>query len=342
MRIIDRKWTELAAGYRAAGALQAKLEGDFGRAIEVGQQQQYLRELAGWKKKRRVFIAFAVIAPISIIALCLSAYYFREVACVIVYWAIVVLVILVTLGVAARSYIGEMMNRPSLAKSDKLPADLENRWWTRLYPEEMMVLLPGRADKNDFLSMLADLPDTYLARRGPPVEGEDSLYVFAPSGPWIFCLRDWKGVIAREADQWRQVPKKGEAVIYSQAPDDQWVGMRNQMIDLFTERYPQTGGKIQGGVIFTHPKARLDKNLIHGNTAAYGPARSWAERLRNAPPMESGVTLELQLETLDALIAREVKPGEMLDLSNSGKELAMQLYQEAVTELRAQVAKMLG
>jgi hypothetical protein len=340
MRIIDRKWTELAAGYRTACTLQARLEAEYSRAIEVGQQQQYRRQLVDWQKKRRVFFAFAAIAPISILALCLSAYYFKEVACVIVYWAVVVLVILVTLAVAGRSYIREVINRPNLENFERLPLDLENRWWARLCPEEMVVKSLVR--RADFLSMLADLPDACLARRGPPVEGEESLYVFAPSGPWLFTQRDWSGSLAREADQWKQMPKKGEPVIYSQAPDEQWVRMRSLLIDLFTERYPQTGGKVQGGVVFTHPKVRLDKSLIHGNTAAYGPAWSWAERLRNAPPMESGVTLELQLETLDALIAREVRPGEMLDLSNSAKELATRLYQEGAAELRALVAKLVG
>jgi hypothetical protein len=312
MRIIDRKWTELAAGYQAARSLQARLENEFSRAVEVGYQQQHRKDLTGWQKKRRVFFAFVAIAPLSILTLCLSAYYFRDVACVIVYWTVVVLVILVTLAVAARGYIMEVMNRPRLVPVDSLPMDLEKRWWT------------------------------CLARRGPPVEGEASLYIFAPSGPWIFTLRDWNGEIAREGDLWKQVRKRGEAVVFSQAPDDQWLRMKEVLVNIFMERFPQTGGKIQGGVAFTNPKAHLDKGLIRGNTAAYGPAGSWAERLRRAPIAGDGFTLEMQLETLDALTASESKPAEPGYSSTSAKSLATRLYEEAVAELRAFVAKMVG
>jgi hypothetical protein len=340
MRIIDRKWTELAAGYQAARSLQARLENDFSRAVEVGYQQQHRKDVAGWQKKRRVFFAFVAIAPLSILTLCLSAYYFREVACVIVYWTVVVLVILVTLAVAARGYIVEVMNRPKLGPVDSLPMDLEKRWWTSLCPEELMASPAKGGAKADFLGQLIDLPDTCLARRGPPVEGEASLYIFAPSGPWIFTLRDWSGGIAREADLWKQVRKRSEAVVYNQAPDEQWLRLKEALASYFMERFPQTGGKVQGGVAFTNPKAHLDKTLIRGNTAAYGPASSWAERLRRAPSDGDGFTLEMQLETLDALTALEKKPAETMDPSTSAKSLAMRLYEEAAAELRALVAKM--
>ncbi len=154
MRIIDRKWTELAAGYQAARSLQARLENEFSRAVEVGYQQQHRKDVTGWQKKRRVFFAFVAIAPLSILTLCLSAYYFRDVACVIVYWTVVVLVILVTLAVAARGYIVEVMNRPRLGPVDSLPMDLEKRWWTSLRPEELMVSPAKGGAKADFLGQL--------------------------------------------------------------------------------------------------------------------------------------------------------------------------------------------
>ena len=56
--------------------------------------------------------ALAAIAPLSILTLCLTAFYFREVACMIVYWVVVVQTILITLAVAGRSYIHEAVNRP--------------------------------------------------------------------------------------------------------------------------------------------------------------------------------------------------------------------------------------
>src|SRR5512146_2592303 len=98
MRVIDRKWTELAAGYQAIQAFQSRLKYEFTRAVEIGYQQQYSRDMNSWKKKRRVFFAFVALAPISIVGLCLSAYFFRETACVSIYWAVLVVIILVTLG----------------------------------------------------------------------------------------------------------------------------------------------------------------------------------------------------------------------------------------------------
>ncbi len=50
----------------------------------------------------------------------------------------------------------------------------------------------------------------------------------------------------------------------------------------------------------------------------------------------------MQLETLDALTALESKPAEPVDPSTSAKSLATRLYEEAVAELRAFVAKMVG
>ena len=341
MRIIDRQWTELAAGYQAVQALKARLDAEFDRAIEVGYQQQYRRDVIAWQKKRRVFFSFVVIAPLSVLALCLSAYYFREVACVIVYWIVVVGVILVTLGVAARSYIVDAVQRPKMGPSGPVPLGLEGRWWAGLAPQELALRPAPGKPSSDFLAFLDDLPDTFLARRGPLVEGEACVYVFAPSGPWIFTLRDWSGDIIRQENLWKRVHKGGEAVMYAQAPDAQWVRQKETLANILNERFPQLGGRIHGGVVFIDPKVRLQKDLIEGNTAAYGLAIAWTGRLRQAPAVE-GLTTEMQFETLDALIAQEKYPGEQLDLGHSAKELAMRLYQEVGAELRTFVAKMVG
>ncbi len=340
MRIIDRKWTELKAGYQAAQSLQARLNSEFDRAIEVGYQQQYARDVRAWKKKRQFFFVFIGIAPLAIAGLCLSAFYFREVACVIIYWVVLVLIILVTLGVAARTYIREAVEKPTLGSAMPDPMNLEAHWWAALAPEELAPP-PGRSRRSaDFLRLLTDLPDSFLARRGPLVEGEESLYVFAPSGPWIFTLRDWGGAIIRQDDVWKEVLKEGEPVMYAQPPDAQWVRLRDSLAAVLNEYFPQMGGTIQGGVVFLDPNVQLLKDQIKGNTAAYGLAGAWAARLRQAPTV-AGLGLEMQLESLDALIAREKFPGEALDLTNSARDLAERLYREAVTALRGFVSGML-
>jgi hypothetical protein len=309
--------------------------------VDVGYQQQYMRDLAEWQKKRRFFYVLIAIAPLSIIGLCLSAYYFRETACVSVYWAVVVVVILVTLTVAARTYIREAVNRPVAGSASPAAMDLEKSWWADLAPEELAIANGSGKMKPDFLALIGDLPDAYLVRRGPLVEGETCLYVFAPSGPWIFTIRDWNGDVVRQDGLWKDVPKRGEAIMYSQPPDAQWVRLKDALVEILNERHPELAGRIQGGVVFVDPKIHLFKDQIQGNTAAYGLAGAWARRLREAPPMD-GLTLEMQLETLDALIAREKFPGEALDLSNSAEKLAERRYQEAVTELRGFVAGLVG
>ena len=45
MYLIDRKWTDLAAGHQAVQALQARLETEFGRAVQVGQKQKFRKEV---------------------------------------------------------------------------------------------------------------------------------------------------------------------------------------------------------------------------------------------------------------------------------------------------------
>ncbi len=342
MRVIDRKWTELAAGYQAVQSLQARLTSEFRHAVDIGYQQQFNRELADWQKKRRFFFAFVAIAPLSIIGLCVSAYYFRETACVSIYWAVTVLIILGTLAVAGRTFIREATRRPQLGTAPPALMELEGRWWSNLAPAELAIQSGSNKMRPDFLALLESLPDTFLARRGPLIEGEASLFVFAPSGPWIFTIRDWRGNIIRQEGVWKDVPQEGEPIMYAQPPDTQWVRLRDMLAAILNERYPQLGGRIQGGVVFVDPKINLLKEQIQGNPAAYGLAPAWAKRLSEAPPVTDGLSLDMQLETLDALIAREVFPGEQVDLSKSAKGLAMRLYQETVVELRGFVARLVG
>ena len=340
MHILDRKWSDLAAGYQAIRSLQARLEAEFGRAVQVGRQQQFLHEVAEWQKKRRIFFTFVAIAPLSGLVLCLAAFYFREVACVIIYWVVLVFVILVTLAAAGRGYIRDAIHRPELRSAGTLPLELEARWWADLAPQELIVSPGSGKAKADFLTLLAAfLPDTCLARRASPVDGEACVYVFAPAGTWLFTVRDWSGRIAKQDGVWKQVRRRDEAVVYDQAPDDQWLRQKKMLAKILIEQFPQTGGLVQGGVAFIHPKIHLDKALIQGNTAAYGPAKAWVERLRNAACMD-GFTLELQLEIVDALIAGEEPASRASAEPASAKGAAERLYQQAAAELRASVAKM--
>ncbi len=164
MHSIDRKWTDLATGYQAIQSFKTKLTAEFGRAVRVGHKQQFRKELTEWQKKRRIFFALVAVAPLSIIALCLTSFYFRDVACVIIYWALLVLIILVTLAVAGRQYIREMVNgKPVPQPVEGLVVDLEGRWWESLSPQELANEKAGKKGEADFLTLLArSLSDLYI------------------------------------------------------------------------------------------------------------------------------------------------------------------------------------
>ena len=344
MHIVARGWSDLAEGYRAVGSWQARLESEFGRAVKAGQKQKFLRELSEWEKKRRALIAMAAIAPLSIITLCLAAFYFREVACVIVYWTILVVIILVTLAVAGRNFLLEAMNRPAPGQGKRLTVDLESRWWSSLSSNSNIEPADVKAEDKEitaFLTMLTQsLPETCVAIREP------GPLVVCPAGAWLFQVEAWKGTITKEEGVWKQTQsvrdkwgrKESQEKTHVPGPDEAWLGRKVEIEKTLSERLPQgtrAGRQIQGGVAFTHPKAVLDKAHIQGNTAAYGTVRGWAGRMRSAPAAAE-LTMESQLEILDAALER---PGEQ---AQSAKEEAERLYQEAADELRRSIAKMVN
>ena len=369
MHSIDRKWTDLAAGYQAIQSFKTKLTGEFGRAVRVGRKQQFRKELTEWQKKRRVFFALVAVAPLSIIALCLTAFYFRDVACVIVYWAVLVLIILVTLAVAGRQYIREMVNgKPVPQPVEGLVVDLEGRWWESLSPQELAVEKAGEKGEVDFLVLLArSLPDPYSAQ----LLSVTDVLLLGPSGIWMFKVEHWSGTIVKQEGAWKQIqtvsrapspvlesglsrgnrdydagigttPRdklgqtRREEKTHKPGPDDQWLQQKHEIVKTLEKHLPErawTLNLIQGGVVFPHPQVNLDKKHIQGNTASYGSPKAWTERIRRAPPVD-GFTLEMQLEILDAL----AESGGQQTVS--AKDEAEGLYQESTAELREYVAKM--
>jgi hypothetical protein len=341
MHSIDNKWSDLAAGYQAVRLLQASLETEFGRALQVGQKQTYRKKRTEWQKKRRAFFAMVALAPLSIITLVLAAFYVHDAACVIVYWIMLVMIILVTLVVAGRTYIREMLNPPKPDTTGTLPVNLEERWWESISSQEPTTEDPDEREKSGFLYMLGrQIPEPFLVVREP------ALLVLSPSGVWLFQVVSWSGAIARQEGAWKQietVKRRGEPELFqvqtrSSIPDDEWVARKQEILEALNVRLPQqdwSGELIQGGVVFTHPQAVLEKARIQGNSAAYGQAGAWIERIRTAPAVEE-LTLEAQLEILDALWSGSDTPG------SSARDEAERLYQAAAVELRQSVARLVA
>ncbi len=371
MHRIDPRWGDLAEGYKTVGFLQGRLVSRFGRAVRVGQRVKYHKELSEWQKKRRIFIALAVLAPLSVVGLCVSAYYFREAACIIAYWVLVVVVILVTLAVAGRNYIREAMNRPEPQASGDLSVDLEGRWWERIAMKEAVVAARDKKrEADDFLSLLGrSLPDEYLAVVRPLASDEMEMLLVGPSGIWVFEAREWDGRVVRQDGVWRQVRtmrgkwgrKKLEERLHSPGPDDQWLIQKELVLKLIHRhasglgRAPAADGAgtgasetqgrpadlVQGGVVFSQPRVVLDKAGIQGNRAPYGTAKAWAERVRRGPVLE-GFDRETQLKLLEGWIKRMRLAGEDADKAASAQQEAERLYDDAVRELQAMVTQLVN
>lgn len=347
MRLIDPRWTDLALGWQAVQACQARLEAEFGRAVQVGYNRKFRRELTEWQKKRRVFIVMVVLAPLSLAGLCLAAFYFREVACVLAWWTMTVLFILAALGVAGWGFIREMVGgRPALQRA-QVALSLADRWWESLAPGGFAVEKYGDVGEVDFLTLLGrSLPDSWLAVRGlltsAHIISDTDVLLLGPSGLWIFEVKHWSGKIFKQDGAWKQVHKRREETVHEQAPDEQWNIQRDEILKTIQVRLPHlswTSGLLRGGVVFSHPRAELDKANILGNTAAYGPAGAWVERLRQSPP-EERFTLEVRLEVLDALATWARRNERHTANYVSSKENAERLYREAASELRDRVAQM--
>jgi hypothetical protein len=342
MHTIDRKWIDLSAGYEVIQTNETKLTAEFGRAVRVGHKLQFRKDLSDWQKKRRVFFALVVVALLSIIGLCLTAFYLRDVACVIIYWALLVLIILVTLAVAGRQYILEMVNgKPVPQPAKGLVVDLEGRWWESLSPQELVDKKAGQKKWVDFQALLAhSLPDLFSVR----TLSDTDILLLGPSGIWIFKVENWSGTIVKQEGTWKQIMtvrdklwrKQYEEKTYEPGPDYQWLRLKQEVVIKLVNNLPEqvrTQYSIHGGVAFSHPKVSLDKKRILGNTASYGLPKAWVERILRTPAVE-GFTQEMQLEILDVLADTAGRQ------PISSKDEADRLYHQAVEELRTYVARM--
>jgi hypothetical protein len=365
MRILDSKWTHLADGYRLLQTLQEKLEAEFGRAVRIGHRQKHRKELAEWQKKRRIFFALIALAVLSVLTLCVLPFYLEQLDArktfILFYWACVVMIILVTAGVALRAYIREMVaGRPAMQKGVPTASLLEGRWWSSLTAVEMAIEKAGDRGELDFLAQLGRrLSDEHLAVRGlltsTRVTSDTDVLVMGPSGVWVFEVKHWRGRIVKQDGVWKQVQavrgkmgkKHYEEKIAEQAPDDQWLHQAQEIVKTIQRRLPKgalpadldPADLIQGGLVFTHPEAVLDKTMIQGQTASYGPPGPWIERLVKAEARE-GFSLEARLQVLDALVHwATLNEHDVVQVVSAEAE-AQRLYDETAGELRGYVAEL--
>ena len=214
MRLIDPKWMDLSIGYQLVQKHQASLEDEFGRAVDIGYKRKYHRELNDWQKKRRSFVILAALVPIPFIVLCISTFYFHEVACVLAWWLLTSLLALMAMVVAGGRYILQMVSGKPVPQRARVAANLAERWWDSLSPK--MIVTRGKDDRReaDFLSSLyPHLGDDWLAVHNFHFTTQNSTQVtdvllLGPSGIWVFKSVDWGGSIARQDGRWLQIQKR--------------------------------------------------------------------------------------------------------------------------------------
>jgi hypothetical protein len=349
MRLIDPKWMDLSIGYQLVQTLQSSLENEFDRAVDIGYKRKYRRELTEWQKKRRTFFAMIALLPLPFIALCISTFYFREVACVLAWWIITSLLAILAVGVAAGRYIIQMISGRPIPQQAKVAGNLTEHWWNNLSPT--MLITKGKNDRREaaFLtSLFPHLNDEWLAVHNLFVSSQSSQYpdilLVGPSGIWIFEVVDWKGIITKQKGHWMQIQKNRREVVFIEQPDELWIHQKEGILDTFRARLPHLSWifpMINGGIVFTNPKIHLDKMSIEGNTAPYGMADAWRERLINSVPDER-LTQEVRLEILDMLFpmyrSPDLVPGEF----RSARDEANRIYTEVVNQLREHVSKLVS
>jgi hypothetical protein len=347
MRLIDNKWIDLSLGFQAVQALQSRLESEFDRAVEVGHKQKYQRELTEWQKKRRVFFALLALAPLPVIALCITAYYFREVACVLAWWLVTVLAVFVTLIAAGWSYIQQMINGQPVPQRAHVAASLAEQWWDSISPKTLSTKTHSDHGEVDFLTILSrSLSDEWLGvyKMFPPDPDlpQSDILLVGSSGIWLFKVIYWSGRIIKQDGIWKQVHKKQGETIFDKAPDEQWTLQRDEILRSVQLRMPHlalTADMLQGGLVFPHPKVVLDKTRIQGNAAPYGLPRAWVERVRQSSP-DDRFPLEVRLEVLDALAASINYPKPQPVEYTSSKDEANRIYEGVASQLREYVAEM--
>ncbi len=174
---------------------------------------------------------------------------------------------------------------------------------------------------------------------------DGSILVLGPSGIWLFAARHWEGRITKSDGTWKQEIKKGKVVAHDPAPDEIWVQQKEILAGAINSHLPHLAWiaeGMQGGVVFSHPKARLRKADIGGNTAPYGTAKAWLGRLHltDGSKPDERLSLEVQLELLDQVTTLGREQASQDKRYTSAKAEAERLYEEAASQLRAHIVKL--
>jgi hypothetical protein len=339
MRIIEKRWIDLYSGYQEAQFLEARLQSEWTRAVQIVHRRSDQVEQARRRRLQTLTRTGSLAFLVLCVLLCAAVYYLPE-------FRGQLLSYLCVLGTAA-SLAGAtyMFYRGSLRVKTQVPPSmtLMDSWWKSLQPKRYFVHTKGERAEVEFLKLLSFLDDHHIAVWGlltsARATSDTDVLLLGPNGIWVFEVKYWSGTISKEGGEWFTEHWRSGRKKQDKSPDQQWVDQKEEIVKTIHLRLPAKpwlADLIAGGVVFTHEKAQLGQ--ITGNLVPCGKPEAWRARIRDARPARE-FPLEDQLQLLDVLIRyanqHEKQKLEIL----SARQEARQHYENATAALRKYVSE---
>ncbi|HEX5809094.1 MAG TPA: nuclease-related domain-containing protein [Anaerolineales bacterium] len=339
MRIIEKRWIDLYSGYQEAQFLEARLQTEWKRTIQVVHRRSGQVAESGRRRVQRITRTGSLVFLLLCVLLCAGAYYLPESRAQLLAYLCVLGTAASLAGATYMFYRGSLRVQTLLAPSMTL---LES-WWKSLQPKRYFVNTRGERAEVEFLKSLSFLDDRYIAVWGllpsARITSDTDVLLLGPNGIWVFEVKYWSGTISKEGGEWFTEHWRRGRKKQGKSPDQQWVDQKEEIVKTIHMRLPAKpwlADLIAGGVVFTHEKAQLGQ--ITGNLVTCGKPEAWRTRIRDARPGRDFL-LEDQLQLLDVLIRyanqHEKQKLEIL----SARQEARQLYENATAALRKYVSE---
>ncbi len=311
MRIIDRKYTDLARGFARVRELDASLREEKREAVLEALKHKYTHDVRDWKRNTVILYVSSFIG----VALYVISFWLPEWNLLLTIFLLPALFsLLLALGIVRWKWLPNFV-RPVQGTPEEIFPNQATLWWNNLYPPRQLIVRPGDVGERAFMTELsANLPDAFIAMQrvltSARMVTDTDILVIGPSGIWIFEVKHWKGYILLEKGVWRQarpVVEGGELVydnsFHETAPDEQWLEQKQQISKTIEKRLASerwVTDFIFGGIVFTHSEAMIDKARIVGSKAMFDRPDVWLKRILQSNT-EERFTTEVQLKVLDAL-----------------------------------------
>ena len=199
-------------------------------------------------------------------------------------------------------------------------------WWQRIKFDNQAIVAGGldrtvgSTGERQLLRVLETrLSDEYIAVGGALLlrNLDIDVIVIGSTGIWLLESKFWAGDVKLGRGTWihesgtattARNPSLGQTPSTS-APDMQWKREQEVVIRalggaklMILDGWPVKA--VKGGIAFTHASVRL--NIDDSCQAAWGSSKFWADKIHDAPK-EPSFSIELQLRTVDALLASSLR-----------------------------------